>query len=678
MKNPIYYLLMLPLLCLLASCGDDEPNPDNPEVAIPDPEGTITVKMRYDHETSINGHIEIDDSYNFVGYGSVSFVSIGPCKGLGNVTCIPKSGWANKVAVTTGCGYIAYVSGSNSFYRLYVEGPMTDAVGGILGYTVKYQTPFYGPDEDLILETTSVSFGNDGGYTSVKVINENVIAFSVESSDPWIHAEPASTGNSFLFDEVFIRVDPAERESSEGFVTVKYGNGKSAVIKVTRSGRPFVDIVGNTYHSFTPEGGEFSVAIRSNLNLSQLKAEIDQEAAEWLTATFEVAQKKSLSRLKYIGKLPAEEVLRTANESETKDYTLILKAALNIVDYRSTTITISGENAWSTPFRVYQEAGSFSLYKTDISVNMGASSQDVGISSSNIDLSKLSVSAKDDWCKGTIDPDAKLLKIEVDANLMENDRQTLVNILAETGETLAVLEVKQSGRIVKFGTEKVYFDRKAGTQTIDIMLPDDVDQSQINSSADWLTATISADRSKLFLRTTEALADRIANITVSGFTPKLEVHQSKYANGDTYSENGAEGTVFQVENGVGKIYKTLSGYYKWSVENIFLGATDENDGQKNMEIVKAQPNWQSLYPAFYAVESLNVNGTSGWYLPAQNECFYIFKNGFPELGYKRVHTSTERDYNSNMVIIHENGIPSISYVPKSLEAIVVAIRQFKY
>lgn len=680
MKNPFYYLLMLPLLCLLASCGDNEPNPDNPEVAVPDPEGTISVKMRYDHETSINGHIEIDDSYNFVAdYGSVSFVSIGPCKGLGNVTRIPKSGWASKVAVTTGCGYLAYVSGSNSFYRLYVEGPMTDAVGGILGYTVKYQTPFYGPDEDLILETTSVSFGNDGGYTSVKVMNENVIAFSVESSAPWIHAKPASTGSSFLFDEVFIRVDPAERESSEGLVTVKYGNGKSAVIKVTRSGRPFVDIVGNSYHSFTPEGGEFSVALRSNLKLSQLKAEIDQEAAKWLTATFEVAQKKSLSRLKYIGKLPAEEVLRTENESETKDYTLILKATLNIDQYRSTTITIGGDDALSTPFSVYQEASSFSLYKTDISLKQGASSQDVGISSRGIDLSKLSVSAKDDWCRGTIDPDAKLLKIEVDANLMENDRQTLVSILAETGETLAELEVKQSGRNITFGTEKVYFDRKTGTQTIDITLPDDVDQSQINCSADWLTATISADRSKLILRTTEAQDNRIANITVSGFTPKLEVHQSKYATGDTYSENGAEGTVFQVENGVGKIYKYLPGEYAWSVEIVFLGATDVDDGQKNMEFVKAQPNWQSLYPAFAAVESLNVDGVSGWYLPAENECLYIFSNGFLELGNNIVHTSTETDNGRNMGISLDNrGKPWSTYTSKSYGGRVVAFRQFEY
>ena len=31
MKKLLFYLLMLPLLCVLAACGEDEPNPDNPE-----------------------------------------------------------------------------------------------------------------------------------------------------------------------------------------------------------------------------------------------------------------------------------------------------------------------------------------------------------------------------------------------------------------------------------------------------------------------------------------------------------------------------------------------------------------------------------------------------------------------------------------------------------------------
>ncbi|GEM_PF-6449203 len=46
MKQLFCYLLMLPLLCALAACGEDEPNPDNPEETVPDPAGTIFPPVR--------------------------------------------------------------------------------------------------------------------------------------------------------------------------------------------------------------------------------------------------------------------------------------------------------------------------------------------------------------------------------------------------------------------------------------------------------------------------------------------------------------------------------------------------------------------------------------------------------------------------------------------------------
>ena len=41
-----------------------------------------------------------------------------------------------------------------------------------------------------------------------------------------------------------------------------------------------------------------------------------------------------------------------------------------------------------------------------------------------------------------------------------------------------------------------------------------------------------------------------------------------------------------------------------------------------MEAIKAIPRWKDLYPAFAAVEALNVNGATGWYLPAVLEMTY--------------------------------------------------------
>lgn len=46
MKKLLFYLLMLPLLCVLAACGEGEPNPDNPEETVPDPAGTNSPPVR--------------------------------------------------------------------------------------------------------------------------------------------------------------------------------------------------------------------------------------------------------------------------------------------------------------------------------------------------------------------------------------------------------------------------------------------------------------------------------------------------------------------------------------------------------------------------------------------------------------------------------------------------------
>ena len=636
----------------------------------------------------------------------MQFVSVGQCKGLGNVTRIPKTGWASSVAVTPGCGYVAYVPYSNSFYRLYVTGTMTDTSGGIIGYTVKYQTPFYGPDEELKLEKTSLSFGKDGGSESVKVLNDNVIAFSVESTASWIHARPASTGVSFLNDAIFIQVEPAERETSEGIVRVTYGKNKSVDIKVMRTGRPFIDL-GCDNWSFSPEGGEESFPVQSNLELAKLKIEFDQDDVEWLVAGLETAPKASLSRLKYIGGQPAAEVLKTAVESKVNNYRLRLKATPNIGgSSRDVSFWVGGEDAFRQLFIVRQSSGSVRFGLPEISLGQGAANQEVGIITDRIDLSKLTVSVKDKWCRAMIDAKASVLKIEVDANDSQSDRQTLVSLLNSAGESVAELKVGQrwidfaleknelsfgfregeekvgivtkndvSGFIVS-STEKwckpqldkssksiivkveqnagverrsaevsvlspnkeelgkisvsqsfpqilvdspvLYSDRTGLITFVGISLPAEITQEDISCSADWMTVTLTPDRSRLNLRITESTVDRIVVISIAG-RDCIEVHQSKYAVGDNYSENGIEGQVFYLSGGVGKIYRKVADALEWSLEYVEIGAVSINDGRENMEVVKAQPNWQTLYPAFAAVEALNVGGVSGWHIPARDE-----------------------------------------------------------
>ena len=144
--------IMLTAIALIASgCGKDD-GPDNPEKPdvpetpvtpptqeVEDPEGTVRLSMRNDNNGGTTlGQLYIDKADNFAVSGSGKIVDLGEMKGLGNVTYIPKKGWANKACVVPGHGYVLcefdYHTGNPKFTRFYCLEYMTAAVtGGIIG-----------------------------------------------------------------------------------------------------------------------------------------------------------------------------------------------------------------------------------------------------------------------------------------------------------------------------------------------------------------------------------------------------------------------------------------------------------------------------------------------------------------------------------------------------------------
>ena len=102
-----------------------------------------------------------------------------------------------------------------------------------------------------------------------------------------------------------------------------------------------------------------------------------------------------------------------------------------------------------------------------------------------------------------------------------------------------------------------------------------------------------------------------------------------YKVGDYYHENGKEGIVFEVDAAGrhGKIMALhdlpdqLSWCTKEECGNI-IGAFDEQDGMKNMEVVRRIPGWREKYPVFAACAVLG----EGWYLPAKKELEKLCEN----------------------------------------------------
>ena len=151
---------LLVLVVMVTACGKDNPNnpnnpdnPNNPYNPVSDPEGTILVAMRNENNgrTYVNpdgtgGSFYIDGADNFAG-SYWQFATIGKVSGLGAVTHIPPSGFAGKVAVIEGSGYVGRFHdpyyNDTVYVRLYVNSYMLAAgTNGIIGAYVKYQSPF--------------------------------------------------------------------------------------------------------------------------------------------------------------------------------------------------------------------------------------------------------------------------------------------------------------------------------------------------------------------------------------------------------------------------------------------------------------------------------------------------------------------------------------------------------
>lgn len=528
----LLFKVFIALLCTasLCACGkDDEPlaTPDNdgivdPSTPVKDPAGTVILSMRNDDDATRLDGIYIDSANNFAG---AEFASIGEVNGLGNVSYIPMSGWASRVSVTPGHGYVAYKNGT--YYRIYVIGYIVDTMGGIIGADIKYQAPFTGADTDIVLTDDNLIFdGEVGGELSLVFENTSIIPFTVESDADWCQVYRATTlDEDFLYNAVNIVVSPLyPRENITANVTIKALNGKEKRITITQAAaRPFITCSQNTVNVGSGSGtGTMSVV--SNIDIEDITLSFSDS---WLEGNLVDDSSNVLQQSAAIKSVEGGYVSDGYADYNIKSYVLYFYYAANKGTERTGTITLSSTDGASQSVTVIQE----------------------GLT----------------------------LSVPVDA---------------------------------------VYFERTLSNHTIEIVCNGEYEA--VSSNPEW--CTLSTNGNNMTIRTTATDVDRQATISFVGFPETITVYQSKYAVGDEYDENGVKGTVALISvDGVRLVAKDLETTAQWSTETVLIGADDEYDGRNNMAVVKSIANWQELYPAFALVEALNVNGVTGWYLPAVSE-----------------------------------------------------------
>lgn len=619
------------LAVAFAACSSDDDSTDGngnikPDVNVNDPVGTVSLSMMKgpsirEGATGI-GSIYIGNDYNFDGG---YFISLGTVKGLGNVSYIPTTGWASKVSVRSGNGYVAYSYGT--FYRIYVEKEIVGTTGGIIGYDVKYQAPFKGKDLELELPATSVSFDKKGGTENIVFNNKEFVVYTAKSSEDWCQIIPTSTYNySFLANGIQIIAQPSNvAATTEATITLITAYGKKKEIKVTRGGvDPYLTL---NETSVTLDAKECERQVGLNTNIQKEDLTISNTASSWCKAEFldqTRAIHASAARIKFVGNKPAKAVKAANAAGSASYYALVLKANSNDKDTeRKGTITLkSKDGKKSVTLNVIQNKAYLYVGNegyNEVSFDNEERNAVIGNVYTSLEYEDLQVSCDEAWCKPELQKKSNgyiVLNANISKNATEKSRKAKVVISNKTKTLNFTMTISQNG--VKFvpSQTKVGFDKNQSNKTI-----------SINTSLDWEATsdqnwcTVSRNGNNLTIRVTAycgSSASRKATISFKGLLSKIEVNQSKYAVGDQYSENGVKGEVVYMNDTVRYVKKEV-GESIWSTENVETGANDNYDGMKNMAVIKKISGWKNLYPAFALCDALNTSGVTGWYLPAYYE-----------------------------------------------------------
>lgn len=665
----LFIFCMITCVVQFYSCGNGEDDPledgyVDPDKEVPDPAETVQISMRNSNngKTVLDGGIYINND-NFAGG---HFVSLGPVKGLGNITKIPTTGWAGQVSVVPGNGYVAYVGNEGNlytFYRIYVVKNLIGESNGIIGAVVKYQTPFKGEDKEIKLESNSLVFPYTGGNQDVFFQDPGVTVFNVETDVPeWCYVTRTSTyDNKFLTNGIHVRVpEHSSYEATHGTITLTTLYGKKTIIDVTRAGaEPFISFGEPKEKNISAREQTTQTKISGNISFEDLTIE---SSASWCQVELE---NSTNTRNPDNPTQAMDEQTRNSksNDNNITSYNVMFTCEDNASSQpREAIISVrSKDGKAADTFTVKQDAAKITL-EEELEVTANEHTTQIYFSS-DVNASNLTVTSSETWCSATF-KSSNYIELSIDENPTEDTRTAVISLNGKDGNAIATMKIEQAGTTFSIQTDKIGFDKNSNYRTIRINST--FENWEAESSADW--CTFSKYGNQLTIRTTASNTDRTAVISFKGFSATITVHQSKYAVGEVFNENGIEGIVGYIGDEYRLIYKDLEQAVAWSTENIETGAQDSSDGAYNMEIIKKIPYWQNNYPAFALCNQLNTQGIDGWYLPARNELKAISHL----LVNKSCWSSTE--YTSSNAYYYASN--NITYNSKKMTYNIVAVRKF--
>lgn len=525
-KSNLMSLLAMMMVAVLTvsfiSCGGDDGNdspekpnneqPVNPGVTSNDPEGTVSLSMR----NADNGKTYLDDIYikneNFVG---ASFSSLGAVKGLGNITIIPTSGWANQLSVIEGNGYVAYCN--NQFYRIYVVSDIVGTTGGIIGSDIKYQKPFYGVNEAISIDENALTFTSNGGSQSIVFNNKNIFVFSATSNQSWCRVQKSSTYDKyFLYNAITINVDAKSTpDTDNAVVTLTTAYDKKVEIKVTRLGPEPVLELAEKETNISGAEQTFNVGITTNYTLDNLEI---SNSSDWLKAEIVNGTRGMQARassIRFIGDQEQNTTRAGSNSGDASSYYIRLTATTNYNETQRTgkiSISVKGSQKSQT-LSVKQDGAYIRTDRGEVNFNKAASNEQCTFTSS-IKTEELNVRSSETWCKATLNQNA--IKISVENNATGLERNAIVTLYSNKSTASAEIKVTQTSGGIKFADDEITVPATTSNKTVSVTSDFSKDEMTISSNAEWCVPSLtSAQTVSLACDENPTEKARTANVTIS-------------------------------------------------------------------------------------------------------------------------------------------------------------------
>lgn len=396
----------------------------------------------------------------------------------------------------------------------------------------------------------------------------------------------------------------------------------------SNSGVISCNVLLNVEENKTTEERQCEVIVRSKDNKTSAILTIIQTDVKFSISATELVVKANggTKSIKYTSSLTGKEISAESNvewctvvvDDPTGGYLYVSYEDNKSLKEREAIITITNrnDNKILGTIELKQEATNFVIQNTEAIMNATGGTISIRYTSL-LTANELETACDEEWCTVKVDdPNVGFLYLSCEENRTLEDRTALIRISSKIdNDIIGTINLTQKGCTFVPSKEHVWFDRKSQILTINIST-DMTTLPGVASDATWCTC--STNGKQLTIRVTDATEERECLIKFDGINKAIKVTQSKYAEGDEYSEDGLTGIVAFMEDGQRFIAKEV-GSVVWSTEYVSTGATDQNNGINNMEIIKQIPNWKTLYPAFALCEDLNKDGVTGWYLPAVNE-----------------------------------------------------------